>query len=268
MKYFLHLAYNGTNYRGYQRQPNVKSVQETIETTLNKMLRTPTTVFGCGRTDAEVHASQYFLHLRTEAPFDYDPIFRINKMLPDDIVVYEFIPVPETTNARYDAIKRSYEYHIHGKKDPFLTKLSTYYDLSTLNIEAMQRATHLYTQHEDFRSLCKSPDKHNHTRCTIYKAQLDHNPQTHRLRFKITANRFLRGLIRIMVGRLLEIGQNKITLTDLDKIIKKKEPSNQQTPAYPQGLYLTKIEYPYLTRPTQSLFAPTLYTPNLKTTEL
>ncbi len=252
------MAYNGSRYRGWQRQPKVISVQEVLEQTLTKMCKQPITCFGCGRTDAEVHASQYFCHIEVEQEWDFDPVFRLNKMLPHDIVVFEIIEAEAGAHARYDANQRTYHYFIHGDKDPFLQSLSAYYELQYLDMERMKAACQLLLEYEDFRSLCKTPDKHNHTLCDLRKVDLWVSENKERLCFRFTANRFLKGMIRLMVGRLLEVGKTKISVEDFAKIIEKKEPEPLQKSAYPQGLYLAKVEYPYLSLPTESLFVPML----------
>nr|HPH46379.1 tRNA pseudouridine synthase A [Chryseolinea sp.] len=138
MRYFFHIGYHGHFYRGWQRQPNVRNVQHVIETTLTNILKTPTSAMGCGRTDAQVHASQFFFHTDVQNAWDYDLMFRVNKALPDDIAVFEIIPVEENQHARFDATLRTYDYFIHTYKDPFLTTLSSFYLLKNLNIDKMK----------------------------------------------------------------------------------------------------------------------------------
>lgn len=258
MKYFLHIAYNGSKYRGWQRQTkNIRTVQAALEDTLTKMIGSPMICNGCGRTDACVHASQYFLHIELNRDWEwqYDPIFRLNKMLPKDIVVFDVIKMEEATHARFGAQSRTYDYFIHSHKDPFIETLSSYYDLKNLDLNKMHEACQLFVKYKDFRSVCKSPDKHNHTLCEVKTAQLFVDPDKNRLRFNITSNRFLRGMIRLIVGRLLEVGKGNVSFDELEEFIALKEPSSFHRQAYPQGLYLSKVEYPYLTLPTRSDFA-------------
>lgn len=254
-KYFLHIAYNGSQYRGWQRQPKVISVQEVFEEILEKMLGKPTVAFGCGRTDAEVHASQYFLHLETDEAFDYDPVFRLNKMLPPDIVVYEVIEMDLKNHARYQANRRTYNYFLHSFKDPFLRSLSTECNIPELDLHQMQLACNLFLKHKDFRALCRTPDKHNHTLCEVDTAQLYVDKNRQRLRFEVASNRFLRGMIRLMIAKLIEVGKGKTSVAALDELLTDFEGYSDERAAFPQGLYLTKVEYPYLSRPTRNQFA-------------
>ena len=245
MKYFLHLAYNGSKYRGWQRQPKVPTIQATLEDTMSKMLGYKVTCKGCGRTDAGVHASQFFCHFRTEAPFTYDPIFRLNKMLPSDIRVYDVIEVARNAKAQLHVIERSYTYYIHSVGNPFLNNLSSYYPLANLNIEEMIKATALLQGDKDFRFFCKQPDLYDTTICKVSTIQWS-VPSQNRLVLDITANRFLRGMIRIIVANLLAVGNGKLTVKDIKKAINLEQALPIITSAFPQGLYLSKVRYEYL----------------------
>ncbi len=251
MRYFLHIGYKGTKYRGWQRQPKVMSVQEVLESKIAAMLKRECIIFGCGRTDAGVHASQYFAHLDIPEQLDFDFVFRLNKMLPNDVVLFEMIPVEQGQHARYDATARSYDYFIHRSPHPFLDEFSSLYEIDHLDLTVMQKACTLLPQYEDYRALCKAPDKHNHTRCNIMKTQLYVNDSEERLRFHITANRFLKGMIRILVNRLLELGTGKISLDYFEHLLKTQQANEVVKLAYPQGLFLSKIVYPYLDIPNK-----------------
>ena len=255
MRYFLHLSYHGSNYRGWQSQGIGSSVQEEVEKKLSKILKNPINCMGCGRTDAEVNASQYFLHFDVKNQLDFDLVFRLNKILPDDISIFEIIPLPDNCHARFDAISRTYDYFIHTKKNPFLSKLSAFYLLDKLNLTNMNKAVGLLTKYNDFRSFCKTPEAHNTTICHVTAAKLFYNSDGENLRFQITANRFLRGMIRIIVKKLIELGKGEITLEEFENILIKNETPCNLKFAYPQGLYLSKIEYPYLSIPSQSAFS-------------
>lgn len=255
MKYFLHLGYKGTHYQGWQRQPNAISVQAILEDKLCQMFKQELTVHVCGRTDAGVHANQCFCHIVINEPWDFDAVFRLNKMLPPDISVYEFIPVSATANAQLDVISRTYDYYIHLKDDPFLAELSTLYLIDNPALAEMQAAAKLLTQYQDFRSFCKSPDLYPHTLCTVIFAALTVNAANSRIHFRITANRFLRAMIRMIVGRLIKVGKREISLADFENQLKYPKLTTQPVFAYPQGLYLSKVVYPYLERAPHSILS-------------
>lgn len=244
MKYFLHLAYNGTNYHGWQRQDKVTTVQATLENDLRKLFHRGLTIHGCGRTDAGVHASNYYAHFKAEKAFDFDLTYKLNRMLPNDIVVYKVLPVKEKANAQLDAIWRSYEYHLHLQKDPFLTNQSACYDVLQLDLQKMQKATSLFKNYSDFHYFCLQPDSHNHTRCTLRESSLTIDPSGKRLLFRFTANRFLRAMIRLMVARILDVGRGQISLEELEASLAKEQPTKYMNQAYPQGLYLSEVVYP------------------------
>lgn len=245
MIYFLHIGFDGKRYKGWQFQPNIRTVQGTIETSLQQILKKEIRVEGCGRTDAGVHASQYVFSIHLDDSFDFDLKFRMNKSLPDDIVVYDIIKMQDKKHARYDAISRTYDYFIHLKKNPFLRKYSSLYEYDSLDFETMKKAAKLFMKYEDFRAICKQPDLYDHTRCKVTHAALMVDQKRERLRFTITANRFLRGMIRLCIYFLLEVGRGKMTLDEFeDRLAKQKDGFRKS--AFPNGLFLSKIEYPYL----------------------
>jgi len=250
MKFFLHIGYNGGNYHGWQQQPNAVTVQGTIEEKLKCIFKTNITVFGCGRTDAGVHASQYFLNITLKNDFDFNLKFRLNKHLPNDIVVYDIIEVEERQHARYDATSRTYDYFIHLYKDPVLGKYSSYYELENLNFEAMKKAAALIPKYNNFEAVCKQPHLHNHTICEVTHAMLYVDASEQRLQFTITANRFLRGMIRLLVSFLLRVGNEKMTLETFEKILAEQLNIPDKKPAFANGLYLSKVTYPYINTTT------------------
>lgn len=250
--YFLHLAYNGTNYSGWQRQPNTPTVQQTIEEKLTSIFKKSMTVWGCGRTDAGVHASQYVLHFYTDETISFDLKFILNKQLPKDITVFDVLEMPEEAHAMYDAQLRTYDYYIHLEQDSFLHQFSAFYPLPHLDFEAMKQAVALLTSHTEYRSFCKQPDIYKHTRCQVSNAQLFINPNQNRLRLTITANRFIRGMIRFIVAFVLQVGKNELTLAQFEKLLTNELEFKVKHPALPNGLYLSKIEYPYVNFAPQS----------------
>lgn len=255
MKYFFHIGYKGNAYRGWQRQPGVPNVQEVVETALSQILKTTVTIMGCGRTDALVHASQFFFHLEVERSWDFDLQFRLNKLLPDDIAVFEIIPVQDHQHARYDAIQRTYDYFLHTYKDPFLSERSALYMERDFDLEKMRLASSIFLRHNDFQALCKTPADYKHTRCRILSTSLYVHPSGERIRFQITANRFLGRMVRMMMGALLEVGRREMSVEELDEYLIMKQTPPELKPAYPQGLYLSKVTYPYLDLPTRAEFS-------------
>ena len=264
MRYFLHLGYNGKRYHGWQRQPKVISVQQVVEEALSKMIGETIVVIGCGRTDAGVHASQYFLHFYAPFVFDqpvagqagFDAKFRLNKMLPTDIAIFDVLPMEGRVHAQYGPISRTYDYYIHFNKDPFLQDRSSYYpsEEEGFDLLAMKEAVGLLTQYNDYRAFCKQPDLYEHTICEVSVANLWISPNGEKLKFQVTANRFLRGMIRFIVGRLVEIGKGRLTVDQFEHGLKTLEFFKHKNPAYPQGLYLSKVLYPYLDLPSRADF--------------
>jgi len=255
LRYFIHIGYNGYNYRGWQRQHKVLSIQEVLETSLSKLLKTRITCLGCGRTDAQVHASQYFFHMDVDEPWDFDLLFRLNKMLSEDISIFDIIPVEGYPHAQLDAIRRTYDYFIHTYKDPFLHGLSSYYPIKNLDFGKMKEATKLLLVYNDFSAFCKSPDKNPSNICYISTAQLYADINGDKIRFQISSNRFLKGMIRIIVMKLLEIGTGEISLEEFENYLSLKETPKKTVPAYPQGLYLSRITYSFLDIPPRIGFS-------------
>ncbi len=201
---------------------------------------------GCGRTDAQVHASQFFFHLDIEKEWDYDLLFRLNKSLPSDIAVFGILPMADSCHARFDAIKRTYDYFIHTYKDPFLSTVSTLYLERNFDVVKMRDAVSLLTKYNDYRAFCISPDGFKHTICNVTAAALFVDPSGDRFRFQISANRFLTKMIRIIMGKLLEIGRGELSVAEFESSLITKETPKTIEPAYPQGLFLSKVTYPYL----------------------
>lgn len=249
MRYFFHIAYKGKFYHGWQRQLNVLGIQQVLEESLSKILASNIRIHGCGRTDAGVHADQYFFQIDWAGELNEHTVYKLNRHLPDDISVFEIIPVPAKVSVQHDAIKRTYNYYLHFRKSPFLSDYSTWYQGRTLDVGLMNQAAQLLTQYNDFRALCKSPDKVDHTRCNLSSIRLFENKENTQLRIEITANRFLRGMIRLIVAKLLDIGQGKLSMTDWQAFLDKNENPSYKKFAPPQGLHLSKIVYDFLERP-------------------
>jgi len=246
MRYFVHIGYKGTRYAGWQYQPDQLSVQQVLESSLGKILKTIVKIFGCGRTDAGVHASQFFFHVDIEAKWDFDLFFRWNRILPDDIAIFDIIPMQGLPHARFDATQRTYDYFIHTYKDPFLSDSSALYLRGDMNLKAMKQAVDLLPKYKDYRAFCKSPDKNEHTICHVSSASLFINQTGDRIRFSISSNRFLGRMIRILTRKLIEISDGTLSVDEFEGHFISKETPDLIFPAPSQGLYLSKVIYPDL----------------------
>lgn len=254
MRYFLHIAYDGTPFSGWQWQKSTtKTVQNVIQQNLASLLKDDTIALtGCGRTDTGVHASQYFVQLDVWNTFGDSFLFRINKLLPDPIVVFDFIKVDENASARFDTSFRRYDYFMHLHKDPFLVNRSMLIDDYNLDIPKMKSAASLIKKYNDFEFLCNNPDKHNTTLCHVSHSELIYNQGKGQLQFVIIANRFIKGMIRILSQCLIDVGRGAINIDQFESYLSKSSERSYKTKAVPEGLYLSKIEYPYLSLPNQS----------------
>lgn len=255
MRYFVHIGYKGTNYYGWQRQPNKLSVQEVLENSLSKIFKQNIIIYGCGRTDAGVHASQYFFHMDIEKTWNFDLFFRLNRILPDHIALFDIIPMQGMEHARFDAIQRVYEFFIHTYKDPFLSESSSLYLRNSLDLQKMKKAVNLLPRYDDYRAYCKSPDKNEHTICLVSSANLYVNNNGDRLRFRISSNRFLGRMIRILARKLIEIGDGTLSVDEFESHLISKSIPAKILPAHPQGLYLSKVTYPYLDLEPKAIFS-------------
>lgn len=243
-RFFIEIQYNGTNYHGWQLQENAHSVQAEINKALSTFLQEEILVLGCGRTDTGVHAKHFFAHFDTLTTFDETQlIYKLNCLLPKDISCKNVFKVGDKSHARYSATSRTYEYHIVLQKNPFLTE-SAYYLPSKLNIDLMNEATFLLVQKTDFSCFSKSRTNTTTNICEVSFAKWEMKNDV--LIFTITADRFLRNMVRAIVGTLLEIGQEKIPVNEIHKIITSKNRSNAGTSVPAHGLYLTQINYPFI----------------------
>jgi tRNA pseudouridine38-40 synthase len=247
MRYFIHLGFDGSNFSGWQRQNNTQNtIQEVVEETLFRIFKKTISVYGCGRTDAGVHASQYVIQIVLDEVPAFDLKFRLNKNLPDTIAVFEIIEVKADQHCRHDAISRTYDYFIHLNKNPLLFHNSSLYEDLELDFDLMRCATAIIGETRDFKAMCKQPELYDNTLCEITNCALIVNKEQGRVRFTITSNRFLRGMIRICVFFLLEVGRGAMTLEEFRKILNQENDYKEKWPAHPNGLFLSRIEYPYL----------------------
>lgn len=245
LRYFLEFAYNGTHYHGWQLQPNATTVQETLTNAISTLLRQPIELVGAGRTDAGVHAKQMYAHFDYEQAIDIPVLVqKMNSFLPIDIVVYNIHPVDTEAHARFDATARTYEYHIHLFKDAFCDDLS-FYHFKPLNVELMNEAAKILFEYEDFECFSKTHTDVFTFNCTIYAAHWELK-ENNKLIFTISANRFLRNMVRAIVGTLISVGLEKINLAEFRKIIESKNRGKAGFSVPGKGLFLTKVTYPYL----------------------
>jgi tRNA pseudouridine38-40 synthase len=248
LRYFIEFAYKGTHYHGWQYQPNASSVQETLTKALTTILKTEIEVVGAGRTDAGVHAKQMFAHFDLETSIDIPfYIHKLNSFLPKDIAVINIHLVHDEAHARFDATKRTYEYHIHTQKNAFESDDSWFYQ-NTLNVTLMNEACKILFNHTDFECFSKVNTDVNTFNCSIFEAHWNQKNDT--LVFTIAADRFLRNMVRAIVGTMINIGLEKITLEDFTKIIESKDRGKAGFSVPAHGLYLTKVEYPFLKKST------------------
>ena len=244
MRYFIELAYKGKNYHGWQIQPDAISVQGKINKVISTVLRENIIITGAGRTDAGVHASQMFAHFDTDKILNNDFGFRLNALLPDDIVIYNIKLVHNDAHARFDAHSRSYEYKIWLGRNPFSLDTSWQLYNQKLDIDLMNQAAEILYEYEDFECFSKVKTGVYTFNCNVTNAiwVLKDNELT----FHISANRFLRNMVRAIVGTLIDVGTKKITINDFKKIIDSKNRSNAGTSVPAKGLFLTKVAYDYI----------------------
>jgi len=244
LRYFLEFAYKGTNYHGWQYQPNAITVQETLTKALSIILKTEIELVGAGRTDSGVHAKQMFAHFDCNVEIDIPYLsHKLNSFLPKDIAILNIHKVHDEAHARFDATKRTYEYHIHTQKNAFESD-DSWYNLNNLNIEIMNDACKILFNYIDFECFSKVHTDVNTFNCKIFEAnwkQIDN-----RLVFTISADRFLRNMVRAIVGTMINIGLEKVSLDDFIQIIESKDRNKAGFSVPAHGLYLTKVEYPFL----------------------
>lgn len=251
MRYFIHMAYDGTGYCGWQVQNNGETVQGKLNSALSRLLSSHISTGGCGRTDAGVHASDFYAHFETDKVLDEKFAFRLNSILPQDIKIFRIIPVHEKSNTRFDATSRTYEYYLHFEKDPFLRHYSTQVHARELDWEKIYEATAMIPGFGDYTSLCRPSEDFKTNICEVTEARWDRvvrpamsgDRQVEFMRLTITSNRFLRGMIRKIVGVLILIGRGKLSIADYKRIVEAKEEFPFGISSPPQGLYLTKVIY-------------------------
>ncbi len=244
-RYLISLAYNGSNYHGWQMQENANSVQSEITTKLSLLLQQEISITGCGRTDTGVHAKEFFAHFDVEKInlSQVDLVYKLNSFLSGDIVIYSITEVSNDFHARFSALSRTYRYYISTVKNPFREKLSYYYN-GALNIDDMKLACSYLFDHRDFTSFSKLHTQTATNNCIIKAADISFT--NNEIIITVTADRFLRNMVRAIVGTLLEIGKGKLTPEDMNNIILAKNRSNAGFSVPAHGLFLEKVMYPEL----------------------
>lgn len=245
MRYFIELSYDGTAYCGWQVQPNGESVQGCIQRALSMLLREEVSITGAGRTDAGVHAAMMVAHV--DIPADLSPeatnqlVYRLNGILPHDIAIHRIYPVPDDMHARFSALARTYYYYVHTRKSPFLRDRS-WRLVHTPDFETMNRAAATLLEYEDFTSFSKvnTDTKTNicHVRSARWVQLADYE-----WRFEITADRFLRNMVRAIVGTLMEVGRGRLSIDGFRQVIEQKNRSAAGDSVPARGLFLQAVEY-------------------------
>ena len=245
-RYFLKLAYDGTKYHGWQVQENAHTVQAELEEKLSVMLGGIVQVTGCGRTDTGVHAREFYAHFETSRlPFKpVDFVFKLNRFLPADIAVFDLFEVRADDHARFSAVSRTYKYYINRVKNPFVLNYS-YYMNHKLDVDAMNMAAGYLKSYTDFTSFSKLHTQTATNICKISEAFWVED-ENKNLVFTIAADRFLRNMVRAIVGTLLEVGRGKILPEDVKAIIEAKNRSKAGFSVPAKGLFLEKIDYPFI----------------------
>jgi len=243
-RYFIELSYDGTNYHGWQVQPNAVTVQEVLDRALSTVLRRPIETVGCGRTDTGVHATEFFAHYEVESSMTIDKVVHsLNGILPPDIAIKNIFPVDDEMHARFSATLRSYQYHIHFNKDPFKHGYS-WLLRDEPDIDLMNQAAQIIMQYTDFSCFSKSNTQVKTNNCKISRAEWVRTDDG--MVFHISADRFLRNMVRAIVGTLLMVGRKEITPEGVREIINSKDRSNAGISVPACGLYLTEVKYPFV----------------------
>jgi tRNA pseudouridine38-40 synthase len=244
-RFFLHLAYSGKNYKGWQIQKNGNSVQSELNNAISTLLRETINIVGCGRTDSGVHAENFYAHFDSAndslLSHRIEFVKKLNGFLPSDIAIFGILAVRTDANTRFSAISRTYEYRICRYKNPFLEDFS-FYMKDELDIEKMNAGARLIMNNTDFTSFSKLHTQVTTNNCKVYHAKWEE--KDHLLIFNITADRFLRNMVRAIVGTLLELGRNKMGLNDLKTIIESKNRSKAGISVPAKGLFLVNVKYP------------------------
>lgn len=243
MRYFIEFSFNGTNYHGWQIQPNASSIQEVLEDALSVLLKEKMSIVGCGRTDSGVHAEQFFAHFDTSQMIDTGNLrYKLNIFLPADIAIRSVVMTDDSLHARFGAVSRTYQYRISLSKDPFHIDTLLQFPFKNLDVSLMNEGAQTLLNYSNFKCFSRSRTDVKTYDCKITESFWSKSGDV--LVFQITANRFLRNMVRAIVGTLLDIGQGKMTIDDLKNTIESGERSKAGASVKAHGLFLTKIVYP------------------------
>lgn len=241
--------YDGHAYAGWQKQPNATGVQEIIEDRMSRILQTEINIVGCGRTDTGVHALDYFVHTEVAGDLDEAFLYRLNNFLPSDIAVSHIWPVHDSAHARFDALERSYIYHIHFKKNPFLEKYSFYYRRAAkYSLDTLNEFSHKMTTYQDFSTFAKLHSDASTHRCQLTRCEWETTDQG--LQLHVTSDRFLRGMVRLITGACLRYAEGKISMNDIEAAMKSDQQLNDSWSVPAHGLFLNGVKYPYTMKGT------------------
>lgn len=241
MRYFIEVAYKGTAFNGFQIQDNGLTVQAEIDRAISLLMRVKIVTTGSSRTDAGVHAFQNFLHFDIDAPLHPQFLYKVNAILSPDVVIRQAYRVPDTAHSRFDALSRSYEYVLYLHKDPFLRDRGYFFPYS-LDHSLLQEAADILKEYEDFTTFSKRNTQVRTYICRIMESYWEVLPD--RLVFHVTANRFLRGMVRGLVGTMLRVGRGKLSIAEFRAAIESRNCVNADFAVPPQGLFLMKVAYP------------------------
>ena len=244
MRYFLRLKYDGTAFHGWQKLKTKPTVQETLEVELSRILCRPIRCHGCGRTDAGVHALNYYTHLDLDESEAGNLLYQANRMLPPSILLAELILMPAKAHAQRDALERTYHYHVHREKDPFYDPYSVWHPTFRFNESILHELAASIIGTHDFTALCKTPDRQSQTTCTVFQSQWS-QIKSNQFMYEISGDHFIRGMIRLLVGNMLEVLSGNLSIEDFyDSVTyQKKLPFFKMAPA--KGLHLIQVKYPY-----------------------
>ena len=239
-RYFIEVAYKGTKYSGFQIQQNANSVQAEIEKALKIFYKQEYSLTGSSRTDAGVHSNQNFFHFDSDTVIE-DGSYHLNAILPDDIVIKKIFPVAPDAHCRFDALSRQYTYYIYQQKDPFLADRAYFYPYE-LNLDMLQAAAAELFNHKDFAAFSKRNTQTKTTLCTITHSEW--KLESNGFSYHVSSNRFLRGMVRGLVGTMLRVGRNKTSIDQFISIINAKDCTKADFSVPPQGLFLQKVNFP------------------------